>query len=57
MTQNDHYDWPVNSLTPSSAIRPSFDFDCIQFQEYLVVASPEELEEDILFPTTWEALK
>lgn len=57
MTLNTHRAWSVNPSTPSSSIRPSFDFNCIQFQRYLVVASAEELEEDLLFPITWEALK
>ena len=47
----------IDSSTPSSVIRPSYDLDCIQFQEYLVSASLEELEEDLLFPSTWEILK
>ena len=47
----------IDSSTPSSAIRPSYDLDCIQFQKYLVSASSEELEEDLLFPSTWEILK
>ena len=47
----------VDSSTSSCAIRPSYDLDCIQFQKYLVSASLEELEEDLLFPSTWEILK
>ena len=45
------------SSTPSSPVCASSSLDERQFQIFLSIACVRELEEDLIFPSTWRFLK